>query len=110
LLEFLNRKDATIAKISMDSFCEHTRIKVDYHHPQGTVTLLMADLVASDAHTTRPVMILANPRCDRCGQGLTRMDLEHRLMPGGDLFERFQFEWWFICKKTWRPLRLCGEK
>jgi hypothetical protein len=79
----------------MDSFvCEHDQVKVDYHHPQGTLEVLIATLKASDPLVTRSVMILANPRCDRCGKFLTRADLEPRLKPGGGLFdERFQIEW-----------------
>jgi hypothetical protein len=73
--------------------CEHADVLVDYDHPFGTLSgVPVAELKASDAGTTRPVMTLLNPRCGTCGAALSRRSLRSRTRRGGDLFDP-RFTW-----------------
>ena len=75
--------------------CAHKQVVVDYFHPHSDIhDVLVTDLKASNPSDTRPIMILANPRCLDCGKTLTEDELITRIQSGGDLYdERFEWFW-----------------
>ena len=78
-----------------DLSCRHTKVRVDYDHPYGSIRgVPVAELQASDPATTRPIMTLIGPRCADCGVMLTQDMLGARTQPGGDLHDpRFLWSW-----------------
>jgi hypothetical protein len=73
--------------------CQHSNVLVDYLHPYADIPgVSVRELQESDPARTKPIMQLRNARCGDCSVPLAPEDLAHRVVEGGDLFDR-RFQW-----------------
>lgn len=75
------------------SNCQHKIVTVTYRHPHGDIVgASVAQLRATPPDQSRPIMTLASPQCADCGCALSRSQIIHRIVAGGDLHDpRFRF-------------------